>query len=72
MLVNIIGLATGWQFAMIIGPWRYDEVMMHQTCDEGRGTQQALPYSLGDELKSKYPDFKTVSWRSDSVPGSHI
>lgn len=63
-LVNITGLATGMAVAMIIGLWIYAEasanrhflnyntlyqVMMHQTWGEGRGTQQALPYSLGDE-----------------------
>ena len=56
--------------AMIIGLWIYDEVsanknyknydsiyqvMMHQTFDGFRGTQQAIPFPLGDELKSKYP-----------------
>src|SRR5579883_3237002 len=75
-LVNIAGLASGMAVAMVIGLWIYDEVsanrqfknysqlyqvMMHQTFDEMRGTQQAIPYSLGDELKSKFPDFKAVA-----------
>jgi ABC-type antimicrobial peptide transport system permease subunit len=75
-LVNITGLATGMAVAMIIGLWIYDEtsankhfsnyeslyqVMMHQTFDGRRGTQQALPYSIGEELKAKFPDFKAVA-----------
>jgi len=82
-LVNIAGLATGMAVAMIIGLWIYDEVsanrqfknynelyqvMMHQTFDESRGTQQAVPFPIGDELKAKFPDFKAVAmcdWGSE-------
>jgi len=75
-IINIAGLATGMAVAMIIGLWIYDEVsankhfknydtlyqvMMHQTFDGIRGTQQSLPYPLGQELKNKYPDFKNVA-----------
>jgi putative ABC transport system permease protein len=75
-LINIAGLATGMAVAMIIGLWIYDEtsankhfknydalyqVMMHQTFDGVRYSQQALPYPIGDELKSKFPDFKGVA-----------
>ena len=35
--------------------------MMHQTFDGKRGTQTALPYPLGEELKAKYPDMKAVA-----------
>src|SRR3954454_17646975 len=74
--INIAGLASGMAVAMIIGLWIYDEasankhfknydslyqVMMHQTLDGKRGSQQALPYPLGEELKNKYPDFKAVA-----------
>src|SRR3954464_3764196 len=74
--INIAGLAAGMAVAMIIGLWISDEmtanrefknyesiyqVMMHQTFDGKRGTQIALPYPLGDELKAKYPDFKKVA-----------
>ena len=74
--INIAGLAAGMAVAMIIGLWIYDEVsankhfknydtlyqvMMHQTFDGKRGTQQALPFPLGEELKTKYPDFKGVA-----------
>ena len=74
--INIAGLAAGMAVAMIIGLWIFDEVttnsqfknynsiyqvMMHQTFDGNRGTQTALPYPIGEELKSKYPDFKYVA-----------
>jgi len=74
--INIAGLAAGMAVAMIIGLWISDEfsanrqfknyqsvyqVMMHQTFDGKRGTQIALPYPLGEELKMKYPDFKGVA-----------
>jgi putative ABC transport system permease protein len=74
--INIAGLAAGMAVAMIIGLWISDElsanrefknyesvyqVMMHQTFDGKRGTQTALPYPLGDELRAKYPDFKGVA-----------
>ena len=86
-LVNITGLATGMAVAMIIGLWIYDEVsanrhfpnysqlyqvMMHQTWGEGRGSQQALPYSLGDELKSKFADFKAVAMCDWGQPHSLV
>ncbi|MGC4035817.1 MAG: ABC transporter permease [Chitinophagaceae bacterium] len=74
--INILGLAAGMAVAMIIGLWIYDEVttnkhfknyntlyqgMMHQTFDGKRGSQQALPYPIGEELKTKFPDFKAVA-----------
>lgn len=75
-IINILGLATGMAVAIIIGLWMYDEVsanknfenydtiyqvMMNQTFDGNRGSQQALPYPLGEELKNKFPDFKAVA-----------
>jgi len=75
-IINITGLASGMAVAMIIGLWIYDEVsanrhfknyetiyqvMMHQTFDGFRGTQSALPFPMGEELKNKYPDFKGVA-----------
>ncbi len=74
-IINITGLASGMAVAMIIGLWIYDEVsankhfknyesiyqvMMNQTFDGTRGTQTAVPYPLGEELKNNYPDFKHV------------
>ncbi|MFT3705383.1 MAG: ABC transporter permease [Agriterribacter sp.] len=75
-LINITGLAAGMAVAMIIGLWIYDEmsankhfdnyntlyqVMMNQTFDGKRGSQTALPYPIGEELKAKYPDFKAIT-----------
>ena len=74
--INIMGLAAGMAVAMIIGLWIYDEVstdkyfknyntlyqvMMNQTFDGKRGSQTALPYPIGEELKTKFPDFKGVA-----------
>ena len=74
--INIAGLASGMAVAMIIGLWISDEVsanrdfknygsiyqiMMHQTFDGKRGTQTSIPYPLGEELKTKYPDLKAVA-----------
>ncbi len=74
--INIAGLAAGMAVAMIIGLWIYDEasanthfknynslyqVMMFQTFDGKRGSQEALPYPIGEELKAKYPDLKAVA-----------
>ena len=74
--INIAGLAVGMAVAMLIGLWIYDEVSadkhhknyatlykvkMHQTFDGHRGSQDALPYPMGEELKTKYPDFKGVA-----------
>eukprot|EP01098_Paradermamoeba_levis_P001517 TRINITY_DN11788_c0_g1_i1.p1 TRINITY_DN11788_c0_g1~~TRINITY_DN11788_c0_g1_i1.p1 ORF type:complete len:271 (-),score=6.90 TRINITY_DN11788_c0_g1_i1:61-873(-) len=74
--INIGGLAVGMAVAMLIGIWIDDElsankhhknyetlyqVKMHQTFDGHRGTQDALPFRMGEELKSKYPDFKAVA-----------
>ena len=74
--INVFGLAVGMAVAMLIGLWINDElsankhhenfttlyqVKMHQTFDGRRGTQDALPYPIGEELKLKYPDFKAVA-----------
>ena len=74
--INIAGLAVGMAVAMLIGLWIIDElsankhhknydsiyqVMMHQTFDGHRGSQTALPYPMGEELRTKYPDFKAVA-----------
>ncbi|GAB4012210.1 ABC transporter permease [Spirosoma migulaei] len=74
--INIGGLAVGMAVAMLIGIWIHDElsankhhknyetlyqVEMNQTFDGVRGTQDAIPFPLGDELKAKYPDFKATA-----------
>src|SRR5664279_3302449 len=75
-ILNIAGLSAGMAVAMIISLWIYDEVsankqfknydslyqvMMNQTFDGKRGSQTALPYPIGEELKTKYPDLKGVA-----------
>lgn len=74
--INIGGLAVGMAVAMLIGIWINDEVSankhhknyetlyqvkLNQTFDGKRGTQDAIPFPLGEELRSKYPDFKAVA-----------
>jgi len=75
-LINIGGLAVGMAVAMLIGLWMYDElstnkhfknydsisqVILHQTNNGETSTIWTTPYSMGDELKSKYSDFKAVA-----------
>ena len=75
-ILNIAGLSAGMAVAMITGLWIYDEVsankqfknfdsiyqvMMNQTFDGKRGSQTALPYPIGEELKTKFPDLKGVA-----------
>jgi putative ABC transport system permease protein len=75
-LINIGGLAVGMAAAMLIGLWMYDElsankhfknydllyqVIMHQSNEGEISTSWVTPFSLGDELKSKYSDFKAVA-----------
>ena len=78
--INIAGLSVGMAVAILIGLWIYDElsfnksfsnynriaqVMQHQTFNGDIGTQQSLPYLIGDELKKNYEsDFKYVSMSS--------
>ncbi len=74
--INITGLAVGMAVAMLIGLWMLDElqtnkhhknyetlyqVQMNQSFDGQRGTQTSLPYPLGEELKTKYPEIKGVA-----------
>jgi putative ABC transport system permease protein len=74
--INIAGLAVGMAVAMLIGLWMYDEittdrhhknydtiyqVMMHQTFDGHRGSQTSMPYPMGEELKTKFPEFKAIA-----------
>jgi predicted permease len=85
--INIAGLAAGMAVAMIIGLWIYDEVssnkhfknygslyqvMMHQTFDGKRGSQQALPYPIGEEMKAKFPDFKAIAMCDWGQPHSLV
>ena len=85
-LINISGLAVGMAVALLIGLWIWDElsfnksfenynriamVMQHQTFNGEVGTQTAVPYLMGSELKKNYgSDFKHVtmcSWTNDHI-----
>src|SRR6266705_4437140 len=85
--INMAGLASGMAVAMIIGLWIYDEasanrhfknyntlyqIMMQQTFDGGRDSQQVMPFPLGEELKNKYPDFKGVAMCDWGQPHSLV
>jgi len=74
--INIGGLAVGMAVAMLIGLWIYDElsankhfknydslyqVIMHQSSEGEIFTNWVTPFPLGDELKSKFSDFKAVA-----------
>ena len=84
--INIGGLAIGMAVAMLIGFWVYDEmsfdhyhknykrvaqIMQQQTGNGQVYTMEAIPFPLGDELRSKHgSDFKYIvrsSWE-----GAHI
>jgi putative ABC transport system permease protein len=74
--INIAGLATGLAVAMLIGLWVFDElsfnknfqhydrlavVKQNQTFNNEVGTQSAVPYLMGEEIRNKYgSDFKHV------------
>ncbi len=84
--INISGLAVGMAVAMLIGLWMWDElsfnknfqnydriaqVMQHVTTNGDIGTQSAVPYLMGNELKKSYgSDFKYVTM--SSWTGNHI
>ncbi|HEY4154144.1 MAG TPA: ABC transporter permease, partial [Puia sp.] len=74
--INIGGLAVGMAVAMLIGLWMYNEVsankhfknydsicqvITHQTNGGEISTNWVTPFPLGDELKSKFNDFKAVA-----------
>src|SRR5258706_5603099 len=84
--INIGGLAVGMAVAMLIGLWVYDElsfdkyhtnydhiarVKQHQSFNGKTYTQDAIPFPLGNELKTGYgSDFKYVvmsSWQGDHI-----
>jgi putative ABC transport system permease protein len=84
--INIGGLAVGMAVAMLIGLWIYDElsfnktfknydhialVMQHATSNGNIYSDVAIPYPLGNELKTSYgSQFKYVvmsSWKGDHI-----
>lgn len=101
-VINIGGLAVGMAVALLIGLWIYDElsfdryhknhgriaqVMQHVSFDVEKATYDVTPIPLAEEIRSKYPDFKSVSlskrqgfilssgiknWRKPVIPLSRI
>ena len=88
-LINIGGLAVGLAVAILIGLWIHEElmfdrqyknydriaqVMQNQTFNGETGSQTAVPYLLGEELKKDYGNnFKQVSmasWTDDHILAS--
>ncbi len=84
--INVAGLSVGMAVALLIGLWIKDElsfnkefenynqiaeVMQSQTFNGETGSQQSLPFPIGDELKKDYgSDFKYISmssWNGDHI-----
>ncbi|KAA9346672.1 ABC transporter permease [Larkinella humicola] len=74
--INIFGLATAMAVAMLIGLWMYDELSFDKQpkhydriaqlwqfvkFDAEKSSYAVLPIPLANELRSKYPDFESVS-----------
>ena len=80
--INIAGLATGLGVAILIGLWIFDELSYNKSFDHynriakvwqfvkfGDGDKSAydvMPVPLGEELRTKYPDFAHVSLSSQT------
>ncbi len=78
--INIAGLSVGMAVAMLIVLWIWDEwsfnknfknyeriasVMQHQTFNSVTGTQNSVPYLMGEELRKSYGnDFKYITMSS--------
>ena len=78
--INIVGLSIGMAVAMLIGLWIWDElsfnkyhknygrlaqVWMNQTWNGEINPQMALPFPLGNELRTKFSDdFRQVAMSS--------
>lgn len=75
-LLNILGLAVGMAFALLVGLWvrqqlsydgfhqhgdRIAMVMKNSLANDEKRTQADLPLPLFDELKVKYPDVKRLT-----------
>ena len=74
--INIGGLAVGMAVAMLIGLWIYDELSFDRSFknydrlakvwqfvkfDVEKAAYDVIPVPVGEELRSKYPDFDAVS-----------
>jgi ABC-type antimicrobial peptide transport system permease subunit len=80
--INIFGLAAGMAVTMLIGLWVYDEVSYDKhfknydrlghlyqfvKFDVEKSTYDVMPIPLAEELRSKYPDFESVSLSSNNL-----
>lgn len=80
--INIGGLAVGMAVAMLIGLWIWDEVSYNKnfknynhiaqlwqfvTFDLDKVPYTVMPIPLAEELRSNYPDFKSVSLSSNTI-----
>jgi putative ABC transport system permease protein len=87
--INITGLSIGMAVTLLIGLWIWDEVsynkqfenydriaqvMQTQSFNGELGTQHAVPFPIGDQLKKEFgSDFKYVtmsSWNNDHIISS--
>ncbi|WAC09225.1 ABC transporter permease [Dyadobacter pollutisoli] len=74
--INILGLALGMTFALLIGMWVYFEisfdtfnknadrvalVMKHSLMNDQKNSSSSLMMPIYDELKSNYPEIKRIS-----------
>lgn len=74
--INIFGLALGMAVTMLIGLWVWDELSFNQsfknydaigqlyqnrTFDGETGTYPSMAMPIGQELRTKYPDFEKVA-----------
>ncbi|MEP7141913.1 MAG: ABC transporter permease [Ferruginibacter sp.] len=80
--INIGGLAVGMSVAILIGLWIFDELSFDKNFDNYKRIAQVwqfvkfdvekssynvLPTPLANELRTKYPDFKSVSLSSNQT-----
>ena len=87
--INIAGLSIGMAVTLLIGLWIWDEisynkqfenydriaqVMQTQSFNGELGTQHAMPFPIGEQLKKEFgSDFKYVtmsSWNNDHIISS--
>jgi hypothetical protein len=77
--INIGGLAVGMAVAILIGLWIYDELSFNKNFknydrigqvwqfvkfDVEKSSYDVIPIPMGEELRTKYPDFKYISLSS--------
>src|ERR1700712_3924809 len=81
--VNITGLSVGMAVAILIGLWIYDELSFNKnfknydrigqlwqyvSFTSEKSSYGVVPIPLADEIRSKYPEFQSVSASVDRKP----